>query len=113
MFLCSGTIERFIRGNFLIYMTQLEFETKWYHKRIKPLNYYIIPYKEYFVTACLLEEKGAKFAIMATDYNLENKQWISFDLGFDEIDKLDERFEILGDYNNIDFEILYEIIGEW
>lgn len=93
-------------------MNQSEFETKWYHKIVKPKGHYGIPNKEYYVTACLLEENGAKFAIMATDYSKENKDWISLDLGEDEIHKLEERFEIIGDYNNIDFEILFEFVAE-
>lgn len=92
-------------------MTQSQFENKWYCKKVKPTGHYNIPDKEYFVTACLLENNGAKFAIMATDYSLENKQWITFDLTLDEVEKLGERFEILGDYNNIDFEILFEFLG--
>lgn len=94
-------------------MTQEEFENKWYHKLVNPKGRYEIPNKEYFVTACLLEDNGAKFAIMAIDYNLENKQWITFNLSKEELDGLDQDFEILGDYNNIDFELLFEIIDIW
>ncbi len=91
-------------------MTQSEFEEKWHNKLVRPLGHYKIPDKEYFVTACLLDER--KFAIMATDYSPENKHYITFDLGDEELKELENRFEILGDYNPIDFEILFECVGE-
>ena len=93
-------------------MTQSEFETKWHYKIVKPKGeHYAIPAKEYIVTACLLDPK--RFAIMATDYSLENKQWITIDLDDEDIERLDDRFEILGDYQNIDYEILFQIVGTW
>lgn len=100
-------------------MTQEQFEQKWYLKLVKPTGYYQIPDKEYFVTGCLLEENGAKFAIMATDYSRENKHYITFDLAQDEIEKLDSRFQIIGDYSNIESESTQEVLkselvnGEW
>lgn len=93
-------------------MTALEFEEKWHQKLVRPKSYYKIPDKEYIVTAALFDEETT-FAIMATDYTLENKQYITFKLSEEEVDKLDERFEILGDYNNIDSEIVFEIAGSW
>ena len=97
-------------------MTQLEFENKWHYKVIRPTGHYNIPDKEYYVTACLLEfipnsyiVISAKFAIMALDYSLENKHWFTFDLSLEQIQDLDQRFKILGDYNNIDEEILFTL----
>ena len=99
-------------------ITQEQFEQKWYGKIVKPkkcLNY--IPNKEYFVTTCLLgcyqNNKLTKFCIMATDYNKENKHYISFDLLDEEAEKLEDKFEILGDYDNIQSEVLIEIKGFW
>lgn len=92
-------------------ITQEEFEDKWQGKIVKPLGHYKIPDKEYFVTAALLDQpSGNKLAIMATDYTPENKQWITIDLADEEVELLDERFEILGDYNNIESESINEII---
>ncbi len=93
-------------------MTPEQFEKKWHQKLVKPIDHYNIPIKEYFVTAALLDEDGcAKWAIMATDYSLENKQWITFDLAPKEVELLEDRFEILGDYNNIESESIQEVIG--
>lgn len=98
-------------------ITQKEFEQKWHYKKVKSKGYYKIPDVEYYVTACLLDSAPesncfqlTKFAIMACDYSSENRNWLTFDLAPEEVDKLDERFEILGDYNNIDFEILFEFL---
>ena len=78
-------------------------EHKWLFKLVRPKSYYQIPDKEYFVTGCIQN----RFCIMATDYNPRNCHFISFDLAPEEWDLLDDRFEILGDYNNIEYEILY------
>lgn len=83
-------------------MTQSEFEVKWQYKIVKPSGHYKIPDKEYAVTACLLDsyisDTMTKFAIIALDYSLENKHWICLDLAPEEVEKLDERFEIIGEY---------------
>jgi len=100
-------------------MTRQQFEEKWYLKTVKPTGHYEIPDKEYFVTCSILQPHGAKFAIMATDYTLENKHYITFDLAQEEIEELENRFQILGDYKNIESESIQEIIssefvdGEW
>lgn len=91
-------------------MTQDQFEQKWYLKLVKPTGHYQIPDKEYFVTCSFLTEDGAKFAIMATDYSRENKHYITFDLAPDEIQELDNRFEIIGEYNNIESESVQEVV---
>lgn len=94
-------------------MTPEQFAAKWHHKLVKPIDHYNIPVKEYFVTSALLDkEGGAKWAIMATDYNKENKQFITFDLIPKEVELLEDRFEILGDYDNIESESVQNIVGE-
>lgn len=96
-------------------ITQLEFENKWHYKIVKPTGHHNIPDKQYYVTACLLDVATdsdgspiSKFAIMALDYNVDNKHWITFDLSREEIEYLDKKFEIFGEYNNIEEEILLE-----
>lgn len=91
-------------------MTQEELNEKWLRKLVKPKGYYNIPDKEYFVTSAVLgQDCFLKFAIMATDYSRENKQWITIDISDEkEVGALDDRFEILGDYKNINHEIVFK-----
>jgi hypothetical protein len=75
-----------------------EFAQKWHYKVVTPKGKYQIPQKDYVVTAALLnhgaEEGITIFAIMATDYTVENKQWITFHLNSQEVEDLDNAFEI-------------------
>ena len=90
-------------------MTQLEFENKWHGKVIRPKGVYEILNKEYFVTAALIEEGGCSvFAIMAVDYTIENKHYFTFRMSPEEVSKLEDGFEIVGVYNNIAREVLFE-----
>jgi hypothetical protein len=77
---------------------QQAFSDKWHYKVVVPKGKYQIPQKEYVVTAALLDhgaEDGISiFAIMATDYTPENKQWITFHLNSQEVEDLDNAFEI-------------------
>lgn len=82
-------------------MTELEFENKWHLKVVRPKGHYQIPDKEYIVVGATLQEPETRFSIMAVDYSIENKQFIAFSLGEGEFQELDNRFEIIRDYNNL------------
>lgn len=80
-------------------MTQEEFAAKWHYKVIRPLNNHFktLPNKEYVVTSALYDEQETIFAIKATDYNLENKHWITIKIAPEDFEKSMADFEILRD----------------
>lgn len=92
-------------------ITQLEIEEKWHYKRVlcKTGEY---PDKEYYVTACLIKDTHVTMAIMALDYKGSGEGWYTFHICLDCIDKLDDMFQILGDYNNIIQELFCFVVQE-
>lgn len=85
-------------------MNALDFETKWQTKIVRPTAYGLavyswLPNKEYKVTASLLDweddGKTTIFAVLALDYNLDNKHWFTFHFTQDQVAALDTIFEII------------------
>ncbi len=96
-------------------MTTDEFCKKWHLKLVKPISYYKIPDKIYHVTAALYHhdnDKTTVFAIMAVDYTPENKQWITFNLTDEDVDVLDQRFEIVTELGTTHADKVQEFLKE-
>lgn len=73
------------------------FQERWLYKLIHVKSYYTaLPDVTYIVTAALWKRgnQPAVFCIMAEDYNVENKHWYKMNLSDEDLEKLDERFEI-------------------
>lgn len=94
---------------------QQAFEVKWHMKLVRPRGlHWKLPPKDYFVTAALLNQLDGEtiVAIMAVDYSRENVHYITLHLAPEQLPKLEEGFEILGDYSPIDSEITFRVHGE-
>jgi hypothetical protein len=82
---------------------QEQFEAKWHKRWVRPLGkHYQIPIKDYHVTAALLKWDGEEtiFAVMASDYNTENKHWFTIKVAPQDLSKLEEDFEFINENDN-------------
>ncbi len=94
---------------------QKAFEAKWHMKQVRLRGiHWKLPIKDYVVTCALLKRDGDEtvFAVMATDYTTENKHYITIRLASEQLSHLDEDFEIIGDYNPIQWEITMWVHSE-
>lgn len=94
---------------------QKAFEAKWHMKQVRFRGiHWKLPVKDYVVMGSLLKWKDDDtiIGLIATDYSLENGQAITIHVASDELFKLDEDFEIISDYNPIQWEITMRIHAE-
>jgi len=82
-------------------MNQEEFEAKWLHKKVRIKQWTTFaksfPDKLYSVTAALYhfdKEDESIFAIIAEDYNAENKHWFTIYLKDENLHTLEGLFTI-------------------